>query len=184
MTRARAFLSKVNLPLTLTSSTSALASSGVAEYNEEAYILMQWKGICRLQKFEDMMKYKQKEVELEYVPIYPEDLKDQTVLSEKLEQGVNIIHLFRDYTDVNEINPVEDVQLVFDNIRYIYDDESDDNNTESIINRYFDEAIYFEFMARKAGQDVTEFLNGRNLEATWYQRVYKQIQKPPVSAYS
>ena len=145
----------------------------VAEYNEEAYLLMQWKGICRLQKFEDMIQYKHKKVELEYIPIYPEDLKDQAVLSEKLSQGVNIVYLFRDYAHVNEMNPVKDAQLVFDNIRYQNTDNIIQYDAGDIIHRYFDEEMFYEFMARKAGQDRTEFLNGHNLETSWYQRVYK-----------
>lgn len=145
----------------------------VAEYNEEAYLLMQWKGICRLQKFEDMMQYKHKKVELKDIPIYSEDLNDQAVLSEKLSQGVNIVYLFRDYTHVNEMNPVEDAQLVFDNIRYQNTDNIIHHDAGDFIHRYFDEEVFLEIMARKAGQDIIEFLNGRNLETSWYQRVYK-----------
>lgn len=145
----------------------------VAEYNEEAYLLMQWKGICRLQKFEDMMQYKHEKVELKDIPIYSDDLNDRAILSEKLSQGVNIVYLFRDYTHVNEMNPVNDVQLVFDNIRYQNTNSITQYDAGDIIHLYFDEEVFWEIMAKKAGQDITEFLNGRNLENSWYQRVYK-----------
>jgi hypothetical protein len=145
----------------------------VAEYNEEAYLLMQWKGICRLQKVEDMMQYKHEKVELKDIPIYSDDLNDRAVLSEKLSQGVNIVYLFRDYTHVNEMNPVNDVQLVFDNIRYQNTNSITQYDAGDIIHLYFDEEVFLEIMAKKAGQDITEFLNGRNLENSWYQRVYK-----------
>lgn len=136
----------------------------LVEYEDDVYVLMRFQNTYRLQKYEDMQTYKEKEVELEYVPIYAQDLNDKEILTEKLSYGANIVFLFRDYEHVNEMDPVKDRQLVFDNIGDYWE--------ENIIDYYFDEDKYYEVMARKMGQDVSEFLAGHNLNRLPYGKVY------------
>ena len=135
------------------------------EYQEEVYLLMRFQNTYRLQRFEEMMTYKEKEVELQYVPIYTKDLEDKVVLSEKLSEGINAVFLFDSYMYVDDMNPVNDIQVVFDNISGYWE--------EGTIDYYFDEETFYEAMARKMGQSLSEFLEGHNLEWTPYKKIYR-----------
>lgn len=136
----------------------------LVEYEEEVYLLVQRDGICRLQKYEDMIQYKQKEVELEYIPIYPEDLKNLDVLSEKMSYGVNAVFLYRDYEKVTEINPMDFYDVVFDFTRGFWE--------TGMIDYYFNEEKYGQFMARKMGQELSEFWAAYNIKKNPYGRIY------------
>lgn len=146
----------------------------LVEYQEEPYLLVQREGVCRLQKYEDMIQYKQKEVELEYVPIYPEDLKDTEVLSEKMAYGVNAVFLFLDYKNAKELDTVTSKNVVFDFARGFWE--------TGIIDYYFDEETYYQAMARKTGQELSEFLAKYKVNQNPHGRIYNGA--PLDSVYS
>lgn len=139
----------------------------LVEYEEDVYFLMNFQNTYRLQRFEEMKTYKEKEVELAYVPIYPEDLQDKELLAEKLSAGVNAVFLCREYENVMELNPVDDSGIVFDFTRGFRED--------GIVDYYFDEETYCQAMARKMGQNMSEFLVGHNLVRSPYGKIYHGI---------
>ena len=146
----------------------------LVEYQEETYLLVQREGVCRLQKYEDMIQYKQKEVELEYAPIYPEDLKSLDALSEKMACGVNAVFLFLDYKSAKELDTVTNKDVVFDFARGFWETE--------IIDYYFDEETYYQAMARKTGQELSEFLAKYKVNQNPHGRIYNGA--PLDSVYS
>ena len=138
---------------------------------EFIYLLMELNGIYRLQRLEDMLAYKDKEVYFEYEPIYTSDIsavsaENMESLSKKLSKAINLIFLISEYEQINEFDPTGVYDSMFEFVdRDFFED--------GIINYYWEEEKLYEAMARKTGQSLGEFLTGHNLELTGYHKLYR-----------
>ena len=144
--------------------------SGVA-FN---YILMELNGVYRLQRAQDMVDYKMVEVDFEEAPIYVSDLENLDTLTEKMSQDINLTFLFLEYAHANDINVDNFHEMLFEFV--------DKDHSQDTIRYYFDENRLYEAMARKGGQELSEFLKTHDIEKTGYGRLFDKPDGDAVPA--
>lgn len=136
------------------------------KYLDNYYVMMQWDGIYRLQRQDDIMNYKEKEILFNNTVLYAEDFSDNEQLSGKLSEADNLIFLFRQYEKITDFDPNANYEDMFDLVEKGWGEHG-------IINYYLNESKYYEAMARNMGLSMSEILDAYEIELTSYNKLYR-----------